>query len=66
MVAAIEEVKSNRPRPRATIGGNLRDIGRAAFFDTGEQLRAPIARTLLAGLNNRPRPACPRPRQPAA
>jgi hypothetical protein len=45
---------------------NLRDSVRAAFFDTGEQLRAPFARTLLAGLNNRTRPACPRPRQPAA
>ena len=45
---------------------NLREIVRAAFFDTGEQLRAPIARRLLAGLNNRTRPACSRPRRPAA
>lgn len=32
---------------------NLRDIVRAAFLDTGDQLRAPITRTLLYGLNNR-------------
>jgi NTE family protein len=45
---------------------SLRDIVRAAFFDTGEQLQAPIARTLLAGLNNPTRTAWPRPRRPAA
>ena len=45
---------------------NLGDIVRAALFDTGEQLRAPIVRTLLAGLNNPTRPACPRPRRAAA
>jgi NTE family protein len=36
----------------------VNDIVRTAFLDTGEQLRAPITRTLLAGL------AAPRPRTP--
>jgi hypothetical protein len=31
------------------------DIVRAAFLDTGEQLRRPVARTLLSGLIDRPR-----------
>ncbi|HLM63425.1 MAG TPA: patatin-like phospholipase family protein [Acidimicrobiales bacterium] len=33
----------------------LQEIVRAAFIDAGEQLRAPITRTLLAGLYGRPR-----------
>jgi NTE family protein len=32
---------------------NLRHIVRAAFLDAGDQLRAPITRTLLYGLNDR-------------
>ena len=38
---------------------NLRDIVRAAFLDTGDQLRAPITRTLLCGLNVRTPPRVP-------
>jgi hypothetical protein len=41
-------------------GTNLRDIVAAAFLDTGDQLRAPITRTLLAGLNHRTRAPSPR------
>jgi hypothetical protein len=52
-------------------GTNLPAIVGAAFLDTGDQLRAPITRTLLAGLNHRTRapsppfgppvPSCPSP-----
>jgi NTE family protein len=40
---------------------NVCDIVRAAFLDTGKQIRAPVTRTLLAGLNNRARADRPRP-----
>jgi NTE family protein len=40
---------------------NLTNIVGTAFLDTGEQLQAPITRTLLAGLNGRIRPSAPRP-----
>lgn len=40
---------------------NVTDIVRTAFLDTGEQLQAPITRTLLAGLNGRIRSSPPPP-----
>lgn len=42
---------------------NVGEIVRTAFLDTGTQIWAPGARTLLAGLNGRARPATPRPRR---
>lgn len=42
---------------------NLRAIVRAAFLDTGDQLRPPITRTLVYALND---PAPSRPSRAAA
>ena len=44
---------------------NLRAIVQAAFVDTGEQLRAPFTRTLLAGLNSRRTACTTRPAPPS-
>jgi hypothetical protein len=38
---------------------NVREIVRAAFLDTSDQLRTPITRTLLCGLNDRTPPRVP-------